>query len=269
MPIGLLIESEEQLIDLLKDSKIKKEKFLVLGGGSNLLFRGNYCGIVIHPVMEHIEVKDESTEFIEVVAGAGVNWDTFVEYCVKREYGGLENLSYIPGNVGASPIQNIGAYGVEVKESIKSVRAIEIETGCIKIFKNKECRFGYRNSIFKNDLKGKYIITEVTFLLKKDSELNLSYGKIKDRMKMKGEPDIMKLREAIIEIRKEKLPEPLELGNAGSFFKNPVVTIDIFNSLQKEFTGLHGYPSGNNMIKIPAGQPKTYKRGYSAVLFCR
>lgn len=248
------LQSESELIKLIKDGNIAGKEILVLGGGSNILFAGDFEGLVLHPEMNNIKVSDSDYKYVYLECGAGVDWDYFVDYCVENSYGGLENLSYIPGNVGAAPIQNIGAYGVEVKETIKSVRAVDLENGDIRTFTNTECDFAYRSSIFKKNLKGMFLITSVLFKLEKDpEEYNISYGALKSRVEQRGAVNLNNIREAVIEIRKEKLPEPEQLGNAGSFFKNPVIKPGLYNDIKSHFNELPSYPAESNDIKVPAG----------------
>nr|WP_321410781.1 UDP-N-acetylmuramate dehydrogenase [uncultured Carboxylicivirga sp.] len=243
----------ESLLEIITYLHKNPTSYLILGGGSNLLFSKDFDGIIIHPTIKGIKVIKEDPKHIWIEAGAGENWDDLVAFCVNNNYYGLENLSYIPGNVGASPVQNIGAYGVEVKDCIEEVNGINIEDGHAFTMNNDECMFDYRYSIFKNELKNKVIITSVIFKLNKAGELNLSYGPVKEELLKKDERDLKTLRDTIIEIRKSKLPEPSELGNAGSFFKNPVVTKNQFDSLLKDFPQIPNYIVSEDLIKIPAG----------------
>lgn len=225
---------------------------LILGGGSNILFTKDFEGIVIKNKIEGIEVVKEDADFIYVKVGAGVVWHEFVEYCLKNNYAGTENLSLIPGTVGAAPMQNIGAYGVELKDVCHEVEAIKIASSdtTVKIFTNEDCRFGYRESIFKKDKKNQYIITSVIFRLRKKPVFNTSYGAIEAELKkmedggwrMEDGLSIQKISAAVCSIRKSKLPNPAELGNAGSFFKNPTVSAEKFESLKKNYPDIVGYP---------------------------
>ena len=226
---------------------------MVLGGGSNILFTHDYKGLIIHPTISGIEVIEDVSDYFIVKVGAGVVWDNLVEWSVKRGMGGLENLSYIPGNVGASPIQNIGAYGVEAKDTIAKVEGVNLITRKSFELNNTECNFDYRNSIFKNELKDKIIITYVYFKLSKKPALVTHYGNIDDEINKIGEKNIENVRQAVINIRKQKLPEPSELGNAGSFFKNPMVSMTVFESIKMRFENVPSYPSVNDQVKIPAG----------------
>ena len=243
-------------IDELKEIIKKENEFFLLGGGSNLLLTDDIQKTVIHINTKGIEVIRETNDHVYVKVHAGENWHHFVLWCIEHNYGGVENLSLIPGNVGTAPIQNIGAYGVELKDVMHSLEALEIESVVAKIFSNKECEFGYRNSVFKNKLKGKYVITSVTFELTKNThKLNSSYGAIRtelDKNKIKN-PTIKDISDAVITIRQSKLPDPEEIGNSGSFFKNPVISIRDFKRLQKEYPKIPHYVISNKEIKVPAG----------------
>ncbi|MHB1147828.1 MAG: UDP-N-acetylmuramate dehydrogenase [Lutibacter sp.] len=244
------VNSVKELKEIINSEK----SLFLLGGGSNILLTGDVEKLVIHLNTKGIIVNDFDEDEILVTAEAGENWHELVLWCVSQNYGGLENLALIPGNVGTSPIQNIGAYGVEIKDVFQQLEAIDIETGKTKIFTNQDCNFGYRNSVFKNELKGKYIILKVTFkLTKKNHNINISYGAIKDLLANKENPPIKEIAEAVIAIRQSKLPDPKEIGNSGSFFKNPVVTSDLFKELQKKYPEIPYYLISENEIKIPAG----------------
>lgn len=229
--------------------------WLILGGGSNVLFTKDFEGIVLHNKLKGIEKIKETNKHIFIKVGAGENWHYFVLHSIKNDWAGIENLSLIPGTVGASPIQNIGAYGVEVKDVIESVNAFHIEKKEIHTFSNKECNFGYRNSIFKNELKGQYIITEVIFRLDKIPTFHTNYGDIQKILTEKNISDlsIKAISDAVISIRESKLPNPAEIGNAGSFFKNPELPTNEFEELKERYPNIVGYPVSNNMTKIPAG----------------
>ncbi|MBQ2024990.1 MAG: UDP-N-acetylmuramate dehydrogenase [Paludibacteraceae bacterium] len=246
-------DSEEELVQLLQLDLLRENKFLHIGGGSNLLFIGNYQGVILHSHIMGIEVKKTTETDVFVKVGAGVVWDDFVAYCVAKNYGGVENLSLIPGEVGATPIQNIGAYGVEVKDVIYKVECIEVETGQKRIFTNPECQFAYRNSIFKHQLKGKYIVTAVWYKLSRNPQLNVNYGSLSDEIKKYPEITLQSVRNAVISIRQRKLPEPKVLGNAGSFFLNPVVDKAHFEQLQQQYPNMPFYAQDDNKVKIPAG----------------
>lgn len=228
----------------------------VLSGGSNLLLVNDIDKLVIHLNLKGIKTKEISKNQVLVSVKAGENWHDFVLWCIEHNLGGLENLSLIPGNVGTCPIQNIGAYGVEVKDTLETVKAIEIETGELRTFKNSECDFDYRNSVFKNSLKGKHIITEVTFLLTKEShQLNYSYGAIQSELEALNitAPTIKNISDAVIKIRNSKLPNPKEIGNSGSFFKNPIISKHLFEKLKIAHPTMPSYPVNDDSVKIPAG----------------
>ncbi|MBO4673729.1 MAG: UDP-N-acetylmuramate dehydrogenase [Bacteroidaceae bacterium] len=227
-------------------------KVLHIGGGSNLLFKGDFEGTVLHSAIRGIEVVEEKTDDVLVRVGAGEVWDDFVDWAVSNGYGGVENLSLIPGEVGASAVQNIGAYGVEAKDVIALVEAIELQSGQKRVFGTEECDYSYRQSIFKNQLKGKYAITFVTYRLQKQPTLKLEYGNIKAVLGDKENLTISDVRQAIIDIRNAKLPDPKVLGNAGSFFMNPVVSREKFLSVQKDYPQMPFYEVEGG-VKIPAG----------------
>ena len=244
----------EELRALLKEKG--DSELLILGGGSNLLFTKNFNGLVIKNEIKGIEIVQEDDNRILVKAGAGENWHEFVLKCIENNWGGIENLSLIPGNVGASPMQNIGAYGVEIKDVFHELEAFHIESGTIKLFKHQECNFGYRESVFKNTMKGQYIILNVSFeLTKKNHQIKTSYGDILNELKRNeiSLPTIKDVSNAIIAIRKSKLPDPKELGNAGSFFKNPVIEKSEFENLQKKHPKIPHYVINENQVKVPAG----------------
>ena len=238
----------------LKEIIASEKDIFLLGGGSNILLINDVEKLVIHLNTKGIIVNDFDADTVLITAEAGENWHELVLWCVSQNYGGLENLALIPGNVGTSPIQNIGAYGVEIKDVFKQLEAIDIDTGKTKIFTNADCNFGYRNSVFKNELKGKYIITNVTFkLTKKNHKINISYGAIKDLLLNKENPSIKEIADAVIAIRQSKLPDPKKIGNSGSFFKNPVITSNLFKELTKKYPEIPHYVISENEIKIPAG----------------
>jgi len=244
------VSSLSELQSILQNEK----DIFLLGGGSNMLLTKNIENLVIHLDLKGIKVKDTEKNHVLVTAEASENWHDFVVWCISQNYGGLENLSLIPGNVGTSPIQNIGAYGVEIKDTFQQLEALEIATGNIKTFSISACNFGYRNSVFKNQLKGKYVITNVTFKLTKNKHhLNISYGDIKNHLKDIEHPSLKEISDAVISIRQRKLPDPKEIGNSGSFFKNPIIDSTLFNSLQKTYPQIPHYVVSENVIKIPAG----------------
>lgn len=253
------VDSVYKLQQLLKT---EKDLFLI-SGGSNMLLTKDIEKLVVHIDIKGISIDREDENTIYLTVNAGEDWHEFVLFCVENNYGGIENLSLIPGNVGTCPIQNIGAYGVEVKDTITKVEAIEIETQKLVSFSNTECNFGYRNSIFKNEVKGKYIISSVSFkLTKSNHNLNTSYGAIETELALKSikNPTLKNISDAVIAIRKSKLPDPKEIGNSGSFFKNPVIQKSDFLELQKEYQNIPSYPVISNSddkslpkVKVPAG----------------
>ncbi|MDR9417482.1 UDP-N-acetylmuramate dehydrogenase [Gracilimonas sp.] len=247
------VENVEQLQALLKDPQFKEVPKMMLGGGSNVLFVDDYEGLIIHLENSEYRVDKETENEVVITVGAGKNWHELVLECVEKEWSGIENLSLIPGSMGAAPIQNIGAYGVELEEVFVKLRAVDIVTGEIRVFNKEECLFGYRDSIFKKELKGKYIITDVTLRLNKNGEVNTSYRALSEKLDEKGitNPTIKQVSDAVTEIRQSKLPDPTEIGNTGSFFKNPIIDKVDFTKLQKKFPEIPHYPSGNR-IKIPA-----------------
>ncbi|MDX1278884.1 UDP-N-acetylmuramate dehydrogenase [Oceanihabitans sediminis] len=248
------ISSNDDLIKTLQLSEYPNR--FILGGGSNMLLTKDIDALVMHINIKGINIISEYESSVLVKANAGENWHEFVLWCLQNNFGGIENLSLIPGNVGTAPIQNIGAYGVEVKDTIVSCEALEIATLKTKTFTNNECNFDYRNSVFKQELKGKYIITSVTFKLTKNNHvLRTQYGAITTELEnMQVEaPTIQDISKAVIAIRESKLPNPKEIGNSGSFFKNPIIPIEDFNSLKLNFPEIPNYPVSTDSIKIPAG----------------
>ncbi|RZJ90223.1 MAG: UDP-N-acetylmuramate dehydrogenase [Chryseobacterium sp.] len=227
---------------------------LVLGGGSNMLFTRQPDQWVLKNEIKGIEMIKEDETHVWLKAGAGVVWHEFVLYCIARQYGGIENLALIPGTVGAAPIQNIGAYGVEVRQVIARVHFWDIEKSNFAYLDNEACQFGYRDSIFKQVLKGKYIITEVEWKLSKVPSLNTSYGNIKEELQQMGieRPGIKDVANAVIAIRSAKLPDPKVVGNAGSFFKNPEVASEVYEAIKEHDAAAPGYKAGADKIKIPA-----------------
>ncbi len=226
--------------------------FLILGNGSNLLFTDDFDGIVIRPEIQGIEITNENSEYSYVKCGAGVEWDKFVEWTVKNGLGGLENLSHIPGTVGAAPVQNIGAYGVEVKDCLVSVEGFQLEDRTLFNISNINCEFGYRTSIFKNSLKGKVIITYVNFKLNKRPVFKLNYGSIASEITKLGIVNLSNIRQAIINIRSEKLPDPSITGNAGSFFKNPVISKTKALQIKEKYPDVQIFFTEEGKYKIPA-----------------
>lgn len=247
--------SVDSVYELQQLLKVEKDFFLI-SGGSNMLLTKNIEKLVIHINTKGISIDKEDDNFVYLTVNSGENWHDFVLWCVSQNYGGIENLSLIPGNVGTCPIQNIGAYGVEVKDTITVVEGLEVASGKILTFSNKDCKFGYRNSIFKNTHKGKIIITSVGFkLTKKNHQLNTSYGAIETHLISNkiSNPSLKDISDAVISIRKSKLPDPKDIGNSGSFFKNPVIPMSQFLKLKKEHPTIPSYLISDTEIKVPAG----------------
>ncbi|MFN4082646.1 MAG: UDP-N-acetylmuramate dehydrogenase [Bacteroidia bacterium] len=250
------INSTEELQVLCQTFNLKERNLLILGGGSNLLLTKNFDGMVVKINMKGIEILHQTNTYVLLKCMAGEVWHHLVMYCIERDFGGIENLSLIPGCVGAAPMQNIGAYGVELKDVFFSLEAIEIDTCIMKTFDAETCKFGYRESIFKNKLKGKYIITSVILkLTSKNHKINTSYGAIHQVLQCKNiiNPTIKDVSDAVINIRTSKLPDPKLLGNSGSFFKNPEVEEKFFNQLKQTYPNIVGYSTGENKIKVAAG----------------
>jgi UDP-N-acetylmuramate dehydrogenase len=250
------IESEEQLQELMATDLFKNERRIFLGSGSNVLFTKDFEGLIVHNVIQGIEKQDETDENILLRVASGVNWHQLVLHCVQHNWGGVENLSLIPGTVGAAPIQNIGAYGVEVSEVIEKVDGFDITNNMSKSFTKDECRFGYRESVFKSVFKEKIFISSVTLRLwKKNHRINVSYGAINDTLKQMNitHLSIQSVSDAVIKIRKEKLPDFNVIGNAGSFFKNPEITEQHYQQLKSNYASIPHYPAANQRVKVPAG----------------
>lgn len=248
------ITSVSELKEILAHKKYPNR--FILGGGSNMLLTQDIDALVIHLTLKGIQVVSENEDTIQLKVMAGENWHEFVVSCIDKGYGGLENLSLIPGNVGTAPIQNIGAYGVELKDSFVSCQVISIEDQTEKSFSKAECNFGYRNSIFKNEAKGKYIITSVVFNLTKKNHLKkTAYGAIQQELSAKNieNPSIKDISEAVIAIRQSKLPDPKKLGNSGSFFKNPVLGNEAFQAFRIQNSEAPFYEVSPTEFKIPAG----------------
>ncbi len=247
----------------------KKIPTLVLGGGSNILLTQDYRGLVVINEMQGIEVVNQDAQHVYLRAAAGENWHRFVLYCIENNLAGIENLSLIWGSVGASPMQNIGAYGVEAKDVFYQLEAYNIKEKRVQVFSAKDCEFGYRESIFKRKYKGQFVITSVTYKLNKQPVFNTSYGAIQQELDKMGvqELSIAAISQAVINIRQNKLPDPKEAGNAGSFFKNPTIPKQQFEKLQTKFPAIVGYPAKDNTVKVAAGWLieqcgwKGYKKG--------
>ena len=249
------IQSINELAEVInKNKKGFNESLLILGGGSNLLFTKDFNGWVIKNDLKGIELLKEDENYYYVKAMAGENWHQFVLYCVDHNYAGVENLSLIPGNIGASPMQNIGAYGVEIKDVFYELEAYNIQDQQLVTFNKSDCEFGYRESVFKTKFKNQFIITSVCFQLPKKPILNTSYGAIETALELMNisTPTIQDISKAVIQIRQSKLPDPVKIGNAGSFFKNPVITIEAFEALKIAFPNIPSFPN-NQSVKVPAG----------------
>ena len=249
------ISTAEDAIDFFEKRTQQDDRALILGGGSNLLFSNNFFdGLVIHNNIPGIHIVKEDEHYFWVKAGAGVVWHDLVTSCIKANFGGIENLSLIPGTVGAAPIQNIGAYGVEIKDTLEALEAIDMYSGEKVYFRNAECKFGYRDSIFKNEYKERFFITSVVLRLTKHPVVNTNYGKIKEILDEENHTQIgiKEVSDAIIKIRQSKLPDPEKFGNAGSFFKNPIIAVSDFERIKGKHTNIPSYDAHTGYKKIPA-----------------
>jgi UDP-N-acetylmuramate dehydrogenase len=250
------VHNTRELHDVLANPAYNSLPKLVLGGGSNVLFINDYFdGLVIKIDIKGITVLEETDQSVRIEVGAGEVWHDLVVYTIEKGYSGLENLSLIPGTVGAAPMQNIGAYGVEIKETFDSLEALHVESGKSRRFTNAECRFGYRESVFKHELKGQYIITSVRFNLSKMPVFHTSYGAIQDTLREMGvaELSVKAISEAVCRIRRSKLPDPAQIGNAGSFFKNPEIPKAQYDVLKAQYPAMPGYITSQDFVKVPAG----------------
>ena len=246
-------ESVTELKEILLHQLCPEGKWLHIGGGSNLLFTGDFDGMILHSAIKGFEVVSENEDEVLVRAGAGEVWDDFVAYTVEKGWYGAENLSLIPGEVGASAVQNIGAYGVEAKDLIVKVETLEVETGKERVFGNEACGYAYRESVFKHELKGKYIVTSVTYRLSKHPSYRLDYGNVRAELEKRGcELTLENVRRTIIDIRESKLPDPKVQGNAGSFFMNPIVPRPLFEGLLGKYPSMPSYEVDAERVKIPA-----------------
>lgn len=243
--------SVEELKALIAEGQISSP-YLHVGSGSNLLFLGDFEGTVLHSAIRSIELVNQDAEKVWLRAGAGVIWDDFVAYCVERGYYGAENLSLIPGEVGASAVQNIGAYGVEVKDLISCVETLDVH-GDRRVFGVEECGYAYRNSVFKRPDMKSFFVTHVTFALNKAEQYTLNYGTIRQELEKYPQIDLATVRQVIVSIRESKLPDPKVLGNAGSFFMNPIVTRAKYETLLQEYPSMPSYQVDATHVKIPAG----------------
>ena len=243
--------SKEELIELLGKTQ---KPLTILGGGSNILLTKDISGTVLKNEISEIEITHEDNDSLTVKVGGGVVWHDFVMWSIEHNLGGIENLSLIPGSVGAAPMQNIGAYGVEIKSVFEELEAVHIDNKTVKTFSNTDCQFAYRYSIFKGELKGQYIICHVTFKLSKHPQFNTSYGAIEEELKAMGaSKSLESVSQAVINIRQRKLPNPKDIGNSGSFFKNPTIPKAKFEQLKTQFPNIVGYPNGEQSVKVAAG----------------
>lgn len=246
-------DTESEFLEFVSSYELKPEEIMVLGEGSNFLFTDDFDGTVFYPTIKGMEIVEENDEHVWVRIGAGELWDDFVAWAVEQGYGGVENLSFIPGHVGAAPVQNVGAYGMEAGDTIERVEAIQIEEARKDVIDAADCRFAYRDSIFKGEWKNKYIITYVVFRLTKVPEFRLNYGSVQEELQKLGAVNLKNIRQAIIHIRQAKLPDVKELPNAGSFFKNPVVPREQAEQLKKKYPELPVYPVDEERVKLAAG----------------
>nr|WP_294937386.1 UDP-N-acetylmuramate dehydrogenase [uncultured Flavobacterium sp.] len=248
------VSTTDELAQILKE--YQNEKLFILGGGSNMLLTQDIDALVIYVNLKGKKILKEDDDFVWVQGNAGENWHEFVLWNLEQNFGGIENMSLIPGNVGTTPIQNIGAYGAEIKDTFVSCDAMKMDTQEIITFTNEECRFGYRESIFKNEAKDKYVITSVVFkLTKRNHKVNTSYGAIDGELAKHNitDPTIQEVSNAVIAIRRSKLPDPKELGNSGSFFKNPIVSKETFEKAHAKFPDMPHYTISETEVKVPAG----------------
>lgn len=249
----VVIESTEELKEFFNEFDVIKNNLLLLGGGSNILFTSDFAGTILHLSFQNHSIVREDSNFVLIEADAGMNWDDLVKYSVEKNFGGIENLALIPGTVGAAPIQNIGAYGQELKDTLFQVEYFDLSEKKLKILDNAQCKFGYRDSIFKNELKNKFIITKITLRLKKNPEPIVNYGNVENELRKSGitNPTIADVSNIIRKIRTEKLPDPAKIGNAGSFFKNPFVDEVTFQKIKNDFPDVPSFRQ-EGKIKIPA-----------------
>ncbi len=242
----------EELNDIFASENTPR-KWFILGGGNNILFTQRYNGVLIHPTGKNLTIIAEDDSTVTISAEAGMEWDDMVAWCVEHDLWGAENLSLIPGTVGASPVQNIGAYGAEAKDIISKVHLFDVEHHSLRTLLNEECRFAYRDSIFKQELRGKAVITAVEFKLRKEAPPNLGYGDLSREVEARGGATLRNIREAVCAIRRSKLPDTAELGNAGSFFKNPIVECEVAEKLATQYPDMPIYPAPNGKRKLAAG----------------
>jgi len=248
----VLIETRKDLKQFLQEVFLKNKETLILGCGTNILFTDNFNGVILKNEMKGLEITDEDDRYIQIRVASGEKWDDFVKYCVEKGYYGIENLSFIPGSVGAATVQNIGAYGVEVKNFILEVEGIFLNEKKEMVLRNMDCKFDYRDSIFKRELKGKFFITSVLFRLSKKRNFNLDYIDLQKEIQKFQEINLINIREAIRRIRNSKLPDTSILGNAGSFFKNPVIDKETFETLRRHFQKIPHWEINEKEVKISA-----------------
>lgn len=243
------------VVEYAQSIELKKHPHLILGGGSNLLLTQDFDGLVIRNNILSRKIVSRSENEVIVKIGGGEVWHEIVLWTIGQGWNGMENMSLIPGSVGAAPIQNIGAYGKELKDVFVELEAVNLKTGEIKIFEKEDCNFGYRNSVFKNELKGQFVIVSVTLRLSKENHFNISYGTISKELESKGITELSAkvISDAVIAIRRSKLPDPKELGNSGSFFKNPIISQTFYDEVKFEHPNLPAYPAGDGFVKVPAG----------------
>lgn len=249
------VKSIEEIKEAIQFAQDQNLSILYLNGGSNMLLTQDWKGLVIKISLKGIELVEETDDHVWIKVQAGENWHEFVQHMLSNDFGGLENLSLIPGNVGTSPMQNIGAYGVEIKDLMTELSALEISSGELKTFTNQDCQFGYRESVFKNELKNQFVLVDVRFkLTKRNHVLHTEYGAIQTELMNRAieNPTIQDVSKAIIAIRQSKLPDPKEIGNSGSFFKNPVISIEQFEALKEKNPSISGYPNAD-FVKVAAG----------------
>ena len=249
-----IYNSPDDICNLIEQNNgLTDKRILIIGGGCNLLFINNFDGIAIHPANSYISIVDETDDYCLVKAGAGTIWDSLVEWAVEHNLGGIENLSLIPGTVGASPVQNIGAYGREAKDAIESVNVVSLTDCSLSTLSNTDCKFGYRDSVFRHELKDKYLVDSVVYRLSKKPQFVTHYGSLSGEIEKLGGPSLRTIRQAIIGIRNSKLPDPKKIGNVGSFFKNPTVGAEEAEMLLAQYPDMVTYPAGEGRVKIAAG----------------
>jgi len=246
-------ELEDLEVFMQSNQTWQEENILMLGEGSNILFIKDFDGLVIHPNIPGVQIVNEDRQNMWIEVGAGENWDEFVQFCVDAELGGVENLAFIPGTVGAAPVQNIGAYGQEAGNAVATVKGYNLKNRQFVEYSKEECLFTYRNSKFKNELKNQFIILSVVFKLDKFPEFKLDYKKLKQKVAERGEINLQNIKQAVTEIRTEKLPDVNEIGSAGSFFKNPVVDVATSQKIKAEFKEMPIFEAGEGEVKLAAG----------------